>query len=305
MLRSRAFWIILLITAVVWVLMTMSEHSDYPLQIRVEWTGYDTSRYVVTHADTVIPVTITSNCFNAITRYRTARHETYRIVVKNDTAIRVSNALLDNVLQQMGFTGCHGITSSIDDLHFSLSERQRKAFVPQLSGVEFHFAEQCGLAGLPHLEPDTVWLYGDSTSLAKIDRIVTRPNEIYGISESGYCPLLIDTAWRCYPNLRCSHDTLRLFIPVERYVEKTISVPVTFNCSDQQVRVHLYPERVEVSLWVSKDNYAKLYDDMVEAVVEYDPTISDQVLPVRITRFPSFARVKQVSPSTLQYVIIK
>lgn len=305
MLKSRAFWIVLLFTAVVWVLVTMSEHADYPLTVRVEWTGFDTARYVETHADTLLSVDINSNCFNAITRYRVARHEAYRIAVAHDTVLRVTNALLDDVLQQMGFSGCHGISSSVDELRCQLSERQRKAFVPQLSGVEFHFSDQCGLAGVPRFEPDTVWLYGDSASLAKVDRIVTQPQDIYGISRSGWCPLPVDTSWRRYPNLRCSHDTLRLYIPVERFVQKTVSVPVTFLCTDQQVRVRLYPERVDVSLWVSKDNYANLFDDMVEAVVEYDSDAEDQVLPVRITRFPAFARVKQVTPSTLQYIIIK
>lgn len=305
MLKSRSFWTILLFTAVVWVIATMSEHSDYPLTLRVEWTGYDTARYVVTYADTALPLTITSNCFNAIARYRAVQREPYRISVVGDTSIRLSNAVLDDLLRQMGFTGCHGVSTPVEALQCRLSERQRKAFVPQLSGVEFHFADQYGLAGTPRLEPDTVWLYGDSASLAKVGCLATQPSEIYGIRDSGYCPLLLDTAWRRYSNLRCSHDTLRLFIPVERYVEKTISVPVTFRCSDQQVRVHLYPERVDVSLWVSKANYGKLYDDMVEAVAEYDPAAPESVLPVRITRFPAFARVKQVSPSTLQYVIIK
>lgn len=305
MLKSRSFWIILAFTAVVWVLVTMSEHADYPLEVRVEWTGYDTARYVVTYADTVLPVTINSNCFNAIARHRAVRHRTYSIAIQGDTTIRVSNALLDGLLQQMDFTGCHGISASVDELQFRLSERQRKAFVPELSGVEFHFAEQYGLSGTPRLEPDTVWLYGDSASLSKVSRVATQPSHIYGICDSGYCPLLIDTAWHRYSNLRCSHDTLRLFIPVERYVEKRVSVPVVFRCCDQQVRVRLYPERVMVSLWVPRSGYAELYDDMVEAMVEYDPAAPEQVLPVRITRFPSFARVKTVEPSTLQYVIIK
>lgn len=305
MLKSRPFWVILLFTAVVWVMVTMSEHSDYPLQLRVEWTGFDTARYVVADADTVLPLTINSNCFNAITRHRMAKRQPYRISVVADTVVRLSDAVLGEVLRQMGFMGCHEVTSSVESLHLRLSERLRKAFVPQLSGVEFHFADQFGLSGEPRLEPDTVWLYGDSASLSKVDRLATLPASIHGISASGYCPLLLDTAWRSSPNLRCSADTLRLYIPVERYIEKSFSVPVAFLCADPQVRARIYPDRVTVTLWVSRDNYAALYDDMVEAVAEYTPDAPEQVLPVRIARFPAFARVKQVEPSTLQYVIIK
>ena len=61
MFRHRSFWIILVITAIIWLIVTMSEHNDYPLSVRVEWVGYDTARYVVTHADTLLPLTIRSN----------------------------------------------------------------------------------------------------------------------------------------------------------------------------------------------------------------------------------------------------
>ena len=68
MFRHRSFWIILVITAIVWLIATMSEHDDYPLQLHIEWVGYDTARHVVTHADTLLPLTIQSNCFLAICR---------------------------------------------------------------------------------------------------------------------------------------------------------------------------------------------------------------------------------------------
>ena len=164
MFRHRSFWIILVITAIVWLGVTMSEHNDYPLEVKVEWVGYDSARYVVTHADTLLPLTIRSNCFLAIGRYQTVKHQRYQISVTSDTVIKVGEALFEDLLNQFAFHGTHGVKSSTEKLSLSLVEQGSKGFVPQLRNVDFDFAEQCGLSGNPTIEPDTVWLYGNPSN---------------------------------------------------------------------------------------------------------------------------------------------
>ena len=77
MFRRRSVWIILALTAIVWLMAVMSEHNDYPVNVRVKWAGIDTARYVVTYADTLLPVTINSNCFLAMSRYNAVRRKPY------------------------------------------------------------------------------------------------------------------------------------------------------------------------------------------------------------------------------------
>ena len=85
--RRRSFWIILLLTAIVWLVVTMSEHNDYPVQVRVQWTGYDSTRHVVTYADSVLPLTINSNCFLAQSRYIVVKQKPFVINVSGDTVL--------------------------------------------------------------------------------------------------------------------------------------------------------------------------------------------------------------------------
>ena len=97
MFRHRSFWIILVITAIVWLVATMSEHGDYPLEIHVKWQGYDTTRFVVTQVDTLLPVTINSNCFLAIGRYRAAKRQPFTIMTSGDTVVKVNDALFNDI----------------------------------------------------------------------------------------------------------------------------------------------------------------------------------------------------------------
>ena len=329
-MKHRHFWVILILTAIVWFVVAMSEHDDYSIDVPVQWEGVDTSRFIVTQADTVLPLVVTSNCFNAIDRYLAVRDRQFVIHVSGDTVVKVGKALFEEVNRQLGFAGTHGISSTKEELRFATKERRSKAYVPQLRNVDFIFADQVGLSGEPTITPDTIWLYGDSASLQRIDEVFTAPAAVANIADSGFFMLALEPVWKKYSDLRPSADSVRIFIPAGRYVETTISVPVEFtsgisgiikpdvlntdrdygtprrqhsNSSNHQVR--LYPDHVNVTLWVSVNDYQHISETQLQAVVNYDPTSSLTELPVYITRFPAHSRIKSVSPTTISFVIIQ
>lgn len=305
MFRRRSFWVILVLTAIVWLMAAMSEHDDYPVDVHVRWTGFDTARYVVTYADTLLPVTINSNCFLAISRYRTVRQKPYTININGDTVVKVNPALLDDVIKQYGFDGTHGISSTTESLRISLTERRRRPYVPQLRNVDFFFVDQRGLAGMPVVQPDTVWLYGDPASLDQIKVVSTLKYAIEGIRDSGWHVLPLDPVWRRYPDVHSSHDSVRVFLPVDRYAEKTLSVAVSPQSRDDRYTLRLIPPRVNVTLWVPVNDYDFISADQIEAVATYDSAHPAKELPVLVTRFPNNVRIKQVTPATLPYVALR
>ncbi len=305
MLRHRQFWIILLITAVVWLGATMSESKNYSLQVRVTWGGYDTARYVVSYADTLLPLIVTSDNFSAITRYMRVRREPFQIDVSGDTVIKVSTLLFDAVKQHYGFEGIQNITSPIDNIRLKLTEREGRPYVPQLRGVDFSFTEQFGLSGSPRISPDTVWLYGDPAALDKISELTTVRCSIQNISDSGYYTIPLNPVWKKYRDVRASHDNIRIFIPVERYVEQSYSVPVELHSRQGNVKAKLYPDHVNVTLWVPYKEYEDLSADQIHADAEYAPDMNPASLPVKVTKFPVRTRVKSVAPAELQYVIMQ
>ena len=302
--RRRSFWIILLLTAIVWLVVTMSEHNDYPVQVRVQWTGFDSTRHVVTYADSVLPLTINSNCFLAQSRYIVVKQKPFVINVSGDTVLSVNNHLFQEIIDQMDFGGTHGISSPVETLKLKLTDVNRKGFVPQLRDVEFRFKDQIGLAGEPRVEPDTVWLYGNIASLNKIDQLETKSCKVNNIAKSGYYSLPLNPVWKQYGDVKSSHDSVRIYVPAGRFIEKTFVVPLSFN-TKESVRWRLMTEQVSVTLWVPDSAYNDVTEEMIGAEVIYRSSDVSQELPVRIIKFPENTRVKQVSPASVQYVIIK
>lgn len=305
MFRHRSFWIILLITAFVWLMATMSEHSDYSFSVPLRWDGYDTSRYVVNYADTALPVTINANYFQALSFQYTTEQKPFTLHVSTDTVLKVNSLLLDNLVKQYQSSGIKSVTSPTESLRLSLTERESRAYLPVLRDVNFQFTTQHGLYGSPLIEPDTVWLYGDPAMLNKIPELTTAPALLTDINDSGWFSLALNPVWKQFRDVHSSTDSIRVFLPVERYVEKTVTVNVVPVSHDNSVHLRILPERVNITFWVPAKDYDFFTADQVEAVVVYTPGETGSDLPVRITRFPDNMRVKQISPATLQYVIIK
>ena len=295
----------MLLTAFVWLMATMSEDSDHVLTVRVEWGGFDAARYVVSQADTVLPVTVNTNTFQALSFRRTLNNKPYRLQAKTDTVLKVNSLLLDDIVKQVGLSGVKAISSPVETLGIKFTERQSKAYLPVLRNVEFHYAGQRGLSGTPLVEPDTVWLYGDSVSLARIPSVYTADTVVRYVSDSGWYSLALEPVWEQYRGVRPSVDSLRVFLPVGKFVEKTVTVNVKPRCENTGSQLRVIPERVSVTLWTPVEDYDHLTADQVEAVVVYTPDVKEKELPVLITRFPSNMRIKHISPSSLQYVVIK
>ena len=304
MFRHRSFWFILIITAIVWLLATMSEHNDYPLTIQLRWEGFDSARYVIADADTALPVTINANSFQAIAFSLAADKQPFTLRVGSDSVLKVNSLLLNSLLSQYQVSGVKTVTSPLETIHITLSQRQRRAFIPQLNQVNFQFADQCGLSGNPVIQPDTVWLYGDSATLNIIKRLTTSPAAITGITDSGWYTIPLNPVWTAYRDIHSSADSIRIFVPVMRYKEVSLAVPVMPRADNSDIRLRTIPERVSVTLWVP-DYQSSVPPSQVEAEVSFNPGQSTDKLPVRITRFPENMRVKQIDPAEVQYVIIK
>lgn len=300
---------VLLITAVVWLFVALSETKSFPLKVGLIYTGYDEAQYAVVQVDTVLLLTVESNGFNAIGHYISKNGRTLNIDVSSDRRLRKAISVrnvLDTIKPQLSYRGVKRITANKDSLYLVLKPMERKAFRPNLTDVEFTFAEQYGLCGEPKLSPDTIFLYGSEESLSRIGQLRLVPSSFNNISEDATFEVAIDTAWKKYPDVKPSVDKVRIFVPIEPYTERVFELPVVVSGSDSTVRMNIYPSKVAVTAWIPQRSFSQISNEMFLATVDYaDVLAGSHMLEVRLSKFPSIARVKKVEPAEIQYVIIK
>ena len=296
----KRFLVILGFTALVWLGVSMTDEGEYPLQVQVKIVGFDTVRYAVVSADTVLPLKVTMSGFNAfVNAYH--RHEIHVEVPEEGDAVAVADLhkqLLHDVL------GAKEVTSSVDSLRVVLAPRGLRTYKPRLDNVNFTFTEQYGLYGEPSVTPAEVVLYGPDEVLAQIDEIKVAAANIRDISESSTYELSLEPVWRQYADVHPSCTEVTLYVPVAAYVETTYNVPITVLGADTTVTLRLYPEVARVRAWVAQRDLLREPEFMV-AVNYSDIFLNDGHLAPRLVEFPSYVRPRNVEPSEIQCVIIK
>lgn len=298
----KHFLVILGLTALVWLGVSMSDEAEYPMRVRVQMTGYDTVRYAVLSADTVVDIKATMSATNALLNSLRHSRPTVEVTVPKDgDAVAVSS--LNEQLKRVA-VGIRQVSSDVDSLRITLAPRASRTYVPRINDVEFYFSEQYGLYGEPKVTPSTVTLYGPAEVLAQIDELNVSASTFQNIKQSGVYTLPLDPVWKNYSDVYPSATEVTITLPVEAYVERDFRVPIRVTDADTSVSYKLYPEEVTVRAWVAQRDL-NVPHDFVVAVSYQDLFSSDGRLTPQLVQFPSHVRPRYISPSEVQCVVIQ
>lgn len=292
----------MVVTALLWLVLTLSEHHIYPVRVNLSWEGFDSLRNVVMERDSVLTIDVQGNGFSIMMHRWELRNRAAVLNVKGDTVVRASDCV-GGLMAQMGFQGVEVVKCHPEQLRLRLATLESRSYVPKLNGVEMSFAEGYGLYGAVRVVPDSVTLYGSRESLSKIDELRVAETELKGLDTAGIYPVALDPVWKKYADVRPSHREVQLVVGVEEYTERSYRVPVQVRGLDSGSVAKLYPQQVEVSFWVAERDFTRVSEEMFEAGVNYDPEESQW--KVEVKRFPEFVRIKGVKPSAVQYVLFR
>jgi YbbR domain-containing protein len=108
-------------------------------------------------------------------------------------------------------------------------------------------------------------------------------------------------------NLNIVPKSVIVSIPIDEYTEKTIEVPVKLINNHNYYDVKVFPQKVKVTLTTSLNNYPDLNEDDFEAVADLELWRHNgySVLPVKVTRLPSYSKVVKIEPQNVDFIIKK
>ena len=108
-------------------------------------------------------------------------------------------------------------------------------------------------------------------------------------------------------NLNIVPKSVVVSIPIDEYTEKTIEVPVKLINNHNYYDVKVFPQKVKVTFTTSLNNYPDLNEDDFEAVADLELWRHNgySVLPVKVTRSPSYSKVVKIEPQNIDFIIKK
>ena len=315
--QSRAFFFALVAVAVVWIVTAMAEEKRFRESYPITYDNIDTAKYAIIHSDSVITIDISSNGFNAFGRARSHSQPSRRALHfdlsslvakhKNDSNFSITlrtDEYLDIIKEQLDMRGVSDVSLVSEQISLQVAIREHKAFVPDISRVSFSFDKMAGLNGEPTVTPDSIYLYGSHESLAKIEKIAAKEQIISDINTSGEYRIALEEDWKRYPDLRISNEEVVVSLPVEKFIEKSVILPIEITDKSGNSQWNLYPANVTVKLLVPESKAETL--DLSKCVVNASAKeCKDNQLIPKVTKFPSCVRVKSITPEQVQYLIIE
>ena len=311
--QSRNFLYVLIVIAIVWMISNMSEQRVYREHYSVVYDGVDTLRYTYTQRDSILDIDVSCNGFRAMRRSLNGNHTLHIDIAQllkgkasNETKRIELNTkeFVETIHSQIDIINVAKAEIVTDQLKVELKARHRKGFVPDISKVVFLFDGMLGISGEPTVQPDTVWLYGSQESLDKIETLEAQSQFQLKVKRGGTYDIPLEPVWQQYPDLRISHAKVRMTLPVEKFVEDTVTVALSYATPDEAKRIHLYPAEVTIHYMVPQKNYSSINADKFKARALPDGD-NDTRMKVVVEQFPAEVRIKEIIPNEVQYIVIK
>lgn len=304
----RSFLVCLLISVVVWTLMSLSEKKAIKNTHPLRFAGYDKNKYAI-KSDTTLTLEINGSGFELL---QTSFWEQIPAItidlkgrkLKHHNKIATSD-LQKEVLEQLKLYENQTIVFSEDSIEFWLMERNSKKVKVDISNIDFEFGPQYGIYNSPTITPDSIVLYGDSSSLAEINSIGVVGKKIANIETDSTYIFDLQPVWKHHSDVYPNAKKVKIRLSVERYTEVNYTVPIDFVFRDTSVHAKVYPPTAEITCKVALKDYKKITPEMFRANVVCENLHRQDTLPITVSQFPKHVRISKVKPEYVQYVVIR
>jgi hypothetical protein len=178
--------------------------------------------------------------------------------------------------------------------------------VPVKPVMDISYAKQFDIYGRIMVFPDSIYVTGTKKDIAGIDAIETENIVFSDLSDTRFFTASLKKNL-VSSELLYSHDYVKIVLPVARYTEAQITLPITSNPEGRKEKLLTFPSRVNVFYYVALKDYMKIDTSMFKAGVDYQRALTNEVsrLKVDIIKSPSFVKILRIEPERVEYIIQK
>jgi hypothetical protein len=149
-------------------------------------------------------------------------------------------------------------------------------------------------------QPESIKVSGPSAALDTISFLETESVNISEIDENIEKVVRVKSPL----NTELSTDKVLVKIPVEKFTEKELTIPVEIKNKPEDVSVKLFPSEVKVSFLVGMSNYESTTTNNFKITVDFNQADnSSETLDVTVDSQPQFIQSLRVSPQSVDFLV--
>lgn len=193
---------------------------------------------------------------------------------------------------------------SPDTVFFNFADKEVKRVKVKLN-VNLNFKKQFQLKDSIIISPAFIEIYGPSENMGDITEIETEEIVLNDISEDKELQLALKIPPTIPSYCRFSHKEVKVNIPVERFTETFITLSIQPLNVPDGYNVVLIPNKAEIILLVPFSKYNLVQQQEWKLQVDFESNNQKNRLPLKLNSYPTFARIREIKPNEVEYILIK
>ena len=303
------FLIFLLMATAFWFFNALRGEYVTTFSYPVRFVNVPENHVVVGGANQKIELKVKSNGY-AILRQRISSRfipvnydvSSMRTIIRDGKSVSymLSRSQINNVRNQL-MVGMELADISPDTLFLHVDRVKKKAIPVRLEGKPV-FEKQFILANTIVFEPESVTVTGPASLVDTISEIYTKLLETEALSDT----FIKKIELKPIDNVKLSDNVVTLTIPVERYTEKMVNVPISVKGLPDSLWLKTFPSSLEVTFRAGMSKVETINGGDFSAVVdaaEILQTDRAKRLRVRIDKSPENIESFDYAPLFVEYVL--
>lgn len=286
----------------------MSQDYTTDIDFPVEYTNPPSGQILTFTHDSIVSIKLTSRGFDLLNILFLESRDPILInlsggnIRKNQSSISsyiLTRNINSQILRQIEFTDRISEISP-DTLYFDLEKIISKK-VEIISDIQFTPKTQYYQYDKIIVSPDSITISGPPSMIDTINYIKTFETRFLNVDKNIKSRIRLQK-----PNsnnkLTISSDSVDLFLPIEKFTENTIYSPIVIRNAELGT-IKLFPDNVKVTYLIALKDYSNFQTNMLSVGINFDKNKNRQT--VELFNQPSFIRITNIEPETLEYIIIK
>ena len=310
--RLLSFFFFLLLSVILWFITTLSKDYNAAISYPVRYIKLPEDKVLVSKMPDKLILTVNAQGYTLLRYKLTSRilpiifdvnsFRLNRIPGRDSSAVYILTSLARNRIARQLSTDIELMEISPDTLIFRFAEVKHKN-LPVEAVYEIIFDKQFMQIGPVELDTDSVIAKGPENILDTLQVAYTEKKIFRNANKT----LEFQAELREVDKVTFSQDKIRVRIPVEKFTEASLSIPVKVINTPDNLTLKLFPPEIKLTCRVGLTDYDVTSSRYFVAVVDYleIKAHKDGKLPVHLLEVPAYVQSVSFYPPEIEYIIEK
>jgi hypothetical protein len=305
--RWLTFLYCLIVAFLFWLLIVFSNEYKAPVTFNLRYSNFPKDKMLANKLPYKVDVEVTASGFTFLGFYFNRYQEVLNLDVasirKNPNSKEYYLPMYAQAQQFESQLGNKIKISKIylDTLHFYFDKKVIKVLPVKLN-LNYSFEKQFQLNGKVEVKPSKIVVSGPASVMQDITELNTQVLNFPDLSKtiSRTSEIIIPEEWN---SVEFSTKKVVVKIPVEKFTEGTLELPVEVLNLPQQYVIKTFPETVKIVYLVGLSNFKKINADQFTLLAYYDA--NETSLKLKLVKFPDLIRNPKIETDKVEYILRK